>query len=255
MTASCIAACAVTSHALDVSIGGEVTTQINFDGIMFSGPEIGYGDDDEILLTMAGEGAGWNYGVSLDLLRSDMDDATVELGHAGLGQFEFSQSAINWRRDFLGDMLAVSVEFDPSHLEHFMISFDGQISQTEYEISMMNDAGRSFDAEIQFPVMGVNVYTYITGLLADTSDVWYGLELGTNVAGVDLVISVDEAATIDVSAELGAFELHTSATGGDLFGAMALEYQQEITENLELAGSIGLDGHNTTGTAAMILRF
>ena len=255
LAAGSVVALAASSQALDVQLTGEVTTIIDFDGYMFHGPHIGGGDDDEIRLTMAGEGAGWNYGVSLDLLSGGFYDATVTLGHSGLGQFEFTDYGMTWSREFLGDMLGVQIEFDPSNIEAFVSNFYGAIGATEYDVLLHNDATRYFEAEVQFPVMGVNVGTYISGSLNDTSDVSYGLELGTNVAGVDLVVAFDEAANIDLAAELGAFELTTNASDGDLFDSVMLHYSQDITENLEFEGSIGMDSSQTTGSATMRLQF
>ena len=255
LAAGSIVAFAASSSALNVSIGGEVSTEIYFQGGMFHGPDIGSGSDDEIRLTAAGEGAGWNYGVSLDLLSGGMHDATVTLGHAGLGQFEFTDFGMMWSREFLGDMLGVQIEFEPHHIEAFTANFYGAIGATEYDVLVHNDATRYFEAELQFPVMGVNVGTHLNGKLSDTSDVSYGLELGTNSAGVDLMVAFDEAANIEVEAQLGAFELKTNASDGDFFNAITLEYAQEITENLEFEATLGMDGVEPTGSAKMYLRF
>lgn len=256
LTAGSVVAFAAASSALNVTLGGEVSTRINFQAGMFDGPYInGYGED-EIRLTAAGEGAGWNYGVSLDLLSGGMHDATVTLGHSGLGQFEFADHGdIIWSREFLGDMLGVQIEFDLSNIEAFEAEFHGAIGATEYEISVYNDSQRSFEAELQFPVMGVNVGTHLYGQLSDTSDFSYGLELGTNIAGVDLLAAFDEVANIEIAAQLGAFELTTNASDGDLFNSVTLTYAQEITENLEFEASVGMDGIEPTGSATMYLRF
>ena len=255
LTAGSVVAFAASSSALNVSLGGEVSTLLNFQGGFFQGPHIGQGDDDEIRLTAAGEGAGWNYGLSLDLLHGGMHDATVTLGHSGLGQFEFTDYGMTWSREFLGDMLGVQIEFDPGNIENFVANFHGAIGATEYDISVQNDYQRSFEAELQFPVMGVNVGTHLHGNLSDTSDVSYGLELGTNIAGVDLIVALDETTNIEVEAQLGAFGLRTNASDGDFFNAITLEYAQEITENLEFQATLGMDGVEPTGSAIMYLRF
>ena len=255
LAAGSIVTFAASSSALNVSLSGEVSTELHFYGGSFQGPYIGQGDDDEIRLTAAGEGAGWNYGVSLDLLSGGMHDATVTLGHSGLGQFEFTDHAMMWSREFLGDMLGVQIDFDPSNIQDFVANFYGAIGATEYDVSVQNDYARSFAAELQFPVMGVNVGTHLVGQLIDTSDVSYGMELGTNIAGVDLVAAFDESANIEIAAQLGAFELTTSATDGDLFNELTLEYAQEITENFEFQATVGMDGMEPTGSAQMNLRF
>ena len=256
LTAGSIVAFAVSSSALDVSLGGEVSTRIEFQNGNFYGPHINWYGEDYVLLKAAGEGAGWNYGVSLDLLSGGMHDATVTLGHSGLGQFEFQDyGMMTWSREFLGDMLGVQIEFDPSNIENFAANFYGAIGATEYDVLVYNDPSRSFSAELQFPVMGVNVGTYILGQLSDTSDVSYGLELGTNIAGVDLIVAFDEAVNIEVEAQLGAFGLKTNASDGDFFNELTLEYAQEITENLEFQATVGMNGSEPTGSATMYLRF
>lgn len=256
LAAGSIVAFAASSSALNVSLGGEVSTRIEFQSGMFDGPFIDWHGEDYIQLAAAGEGAGWNYGVSLDLLHGGMHDATVTLGHAGLGQFEFTDhSGMIWSREFLGDMLGVQIEFDLSNIEGFVANFHGAIGATEYEISVLNDYQRSFAAELQFPVMGVNVGTQLQGNLSDTSDVSYGLELGANIAGVDLMVAFDESANIEVEAQLGAFGLRTNASDGDFFNDIYLEYAQEITENLEFQATVGMNGYEPTGSATMYLRF
>jgi len=255
LTAGSIVAFAASSSAQNLTLGGEVSTELYFDGGNFDGPYIGQGADDEIRLTAAGEGAGWNYGVSLDLLSGGMHDATVTLGHSGLGQFEFTDHSMMWSREFLGDMLGVEIEFDPSDIEGFVANVYGAIGATEYDVSVYNDAGRTFFAELQFPVMGVKIGTHLMGQLSDTSDVTYGLELGTNISGVDLMVAFNEAADIEVTAQLGAFELSTNASDGDFFNEITLGYAQEITENLEFEATLGMDGIEPTGSARMYLQF
>ena len=255
LTAGSVVALAASSQALEVQLTGEVSTQIYFDGSMFSDPMIGGMADDHVSLSMSGNGEGWNYGVSFNLLEHDLMQATVNLGHLALGQFEIAQYEVKWSREFLADALNVEVNFQPSDIESFDVTLFGELGATYYDVSINNDAGRTFTAEVGFPVMGVNVGAYFVGVLADTSDVSYGMELGSNVAGVDVVVAFDEVANINLEAQLGSFEIASSASDGDLFNDVHLGYSQDVTDNLEFAATLGMSGGMTYGDAVMYLRF
>lgn len=255
LTAGSIVALAASSQALEVQISGEVSTYIGFDGTMFSDPVIGGLGDDHVSLSMSGNGEGWNYGVSFNLLEHDLMGATVNLGHLALGQFEIDSSEVKWSREFLADALNVEVTFQPSYIEAFAVNLFGELGDTYYDVNINNDSVRSFDAEVGFPVMGVNVGAYFQGDLADTSTVTYGMELGSNVAGVDFFVQFDQAAHIDLQAQLGSFEIASYASDGDLFDNIALSYSQDVNDNLEFAATLGMDSVQTYGDAVMYLRF
>ena len=255
LAASSVVASAAASHALDVSLSGQVSTVVSFDGIMFAGPSIGADADDEVNLSMLGTGAGWNYGLNIDLLAPDLTGASVELGHSALGQFQFSTDEVEWRRDLLGDALSVQIHFQPQNIEDFTIELAGQLGATQYDVSIYNDPDRSFSGEVQFPVMGVNVATSVSGWLSDTSNVDYQLELETSVAGVGLYFGFSEWGDIDVEATYGNFAIYTDATDGDLFDRVGLGYEQDITDALTFDGELTMDGDVTQATAQMVLRF
>ena len=255
MVAGSITALAASSNALDLTLGGEVSTTISFDGMTFSGPSIGSGSDDEVVLSMLGNEAGWNYGVNIDLLASDLTGASVELGHSALGQFQFSTEEVEWRRDVLGDALGVQIVFQPHEIEAFAIQLAGQLGATQYDVEINNDPSRSFSGEVQFPVMGVNVGTSVYGDLNDTSDVTYFLELETSVAGVGLYFGFSEWGNIDVEATYGNFAIYADAMDGDLFNQVGLVYEQDITDALTFGGELMMDGAVTQATAQMVLRF
>ena len=255
LTAVSVVAVAAASHALDVSLSGQVSTEVSFDGGMFVGPNIGGGDDDEVNLSMLGNGAGWNYGVNIDLLADDLTGASVELGHSALGQFQFSTEEVEWRRDLLGDALNVQIYFQPHDIEAFTIQLAGQLGATQYDVEIYNDSSRSFSGEVQFPVMGVNVATSLAGQLNDTSNFDYELELDTSVAGVGLHFQFTEWGSIGVEATYGAFSVAADATNGDLFSNISVGYEQDITEELSLGAELTMDGIFTQGTAQMVLRF
>ena len=255
MVAGSITALAASSNALDLTLGGEVSTTISFDGMTFYGPSIGSGHDDEVVMSMLGNGAGWNYGVNIDLLASDLTGASVELGHSALGQFQFSTEEVEWRRDLLGDALSMQIYFRPQDIEAFTIELAGQLGATQYEIGINNDSSRTFQAELEFPVMGVGVYTSVDGSLSDTSNVDYQLGLDTNVAGVGLTFEFSEWGNIGVEAAYGNFAIYADAMDGDLFNQVGLAYEQDIVNGLTFNGDLMMDGSVTQATAQMVLRF
>ena len=226
-----------SAAALEVTLGGEISTSVSFDGTVWAGPAIGGGADDGISLAVSGESMGWTYGAEMDLLAGDLTGATVTLGSAGLGSLSMSTNSVEWSGMSVAGF-AVTVTADPSDLEAASFGLVGSLAGLAIDATVNNDATRSFEAEIGTAVAGASVGVNMAGDLSDTSDVTYGVELGMSAMGSDLTITIDEAGSIGVEAAMGALTLSTSLTDGDAFNSLTLDYSAELAEGLSLDASL-----------------
>ena len=86
-----------SAATLEVTLGGEISTSVSFDGAVWAGPAIGGGADDGISLAVSGESMGWTYGAEMDLLAGDLTGATVTLKLYRLGcTGVYTNNSVEW---------------------------------------------------------------------------------------------------------------------------------------------------------------
>ena len=257
LTAASALVIAAAASAQTLQLGGEVTAQINYDGSVpvFDGPNFGGGADDGLHLKFSGSGGGWDYEVENNFFNYDnWHSAQMKLTNDLLGTFELHNDHVEYSRYFFDDTLIFEARFEPSDIEDLSVGIEGQIGGVTYGVFVEN-ALQQFGLEIGAPFMGVNVGLTLQGDLHDTSDVDYGIEVATQIVGVDTYVYFDETGHIYIEGQLGAFSLTTDATDGDLFNTMSVLYSQDITEQMTATAQVDFAGHATNGMAALTLRF
>ena len=254
LTAASALVIAAAASAQTAKFSGQVSASLAFDGLAFSGPTIFGHPDDELRFSFTGNGAGRDYAYETDG-NSDLTNGTMTFENDTFGSFELSQNAVSWSREIFGPALGLGIEFDPADLEAFAIALQGNVRGVEYDVVINNEAVRTFASEVTVPFLGVIIGANVFGDLNDTSDLVYELEFSANLFGIDTVMAIDEAATINLEANWGAFGLALDATDGDLFNPMTFTYEQDVTELMTLSAYVDLTGHNTQAGSAVTLRF
>ena len=237
-----------SAAALEVSLGGSVSAAVSYAGGAWSGPAM---SSDDVEWSISGASNGWTYGATMGL---DGSAASISVGTAGLGSITLSDANIEWSGMNIAGF-DVTVNVDPSDLEDASFGLVGSLGGLAIDATVNNDATRTFDAEIGTAVAGASVGIEMSGNLADTSDVAYGVEVGMSAMGLDLGISMDEAGSIGVSAGMGALTVEASATGGDLFGAFTATYAADLADGLAVEAVLGLDGSATSLGVTTTLSF
>ena len=244
-----------SAAALEVTLGGQISTAVSYAGATnaWSGPAIGTDPDDGVSLSVSGESMGWTYGGSVNLLDGSYGDVT--LGSAGLGSLTLSTNSIEWSGMDLGGF-AVSVSANPADLQtSAKVGLVGSLGGMSVDASVTNDADRTFTAKIGTAVGGASVAIEANGGLSDTSTVTYSMDLGLSAMGSDLTIGLDGSGGISVEAAMGALTLTTSLSDGDAFEAMTLAYSAELAEGLQLDASVSSDGTDTNMSIGTTLSF
>ena len=255
LTAASALVFTAAASAQTVTLSGELSTWIGYDGFNFDGPIPGYGPDDGVLLTIEGSTAGWNYTAETDLLQADLTGATVTFENDALGSFNLSMYSVEWSKGFLNETLKLAAYADPGNVEEFTIELETQVAGISVEAGINNDADRSFFAEARVPFMNADVQLAMAGNLDDTSDVMYELEVNANLLGLDNTISIAETGEAFVETRLGAFSISTSVGDGDMFDEVYLNYTNEISDQMALEAEVRMDGGVTSGHASVTLRF
>ena len=250
-----------SAAALEVTLGGQVSTLVEFDGTNWSNATIGGDDDDGVSLTVSGESMGWTYGASADLMDGTFGD--VSLGSAGIGSITLSTTGIEWSGMNVAGF-DVSVSTSLANIEAATFGISGSLGGIAVSGDIENNAGRTFDLDLGTAVAGASVGISVAGDLNDTSSVAYGIELGMSSMGADLTISINEvgavdaagdpAHTIGVEAAMGALTLSTELVDGDAFNNLSLAYSAELAEGLTLDASV-TGGASTTMSIGTTLSF
>ena len=244
-----------SAAALEVTLGGEISTAVSYDGATntWSGPAIGGGVDDGVTLSISGESMGWTYGASVDMIAGTYGDVT--LGSAGLGSITLgSDGSVSWSGMNVGGFAVTVTAADIGDIQDSKFGLVGSLAGLAVDATVQN-ADRTFVAEIGTAVAGTSVAVKASGDLDDTSGVTYSMELGMSAMGSDLTIGLDGNGGISLDAAMGALTLSTSLTGGDAFGAMSLAYSADLAEGLTLDASVSTDGSNTDMSIGTTLSF
>lgn len=255
LTAASALVLTAAASAQTVTLSGELSTVIDYDGFAFNGPNLGNGPDDGVLLTIEGSTAGWNYSAETDLFFGDLSSAVVTFENEALGSFEMSTNNVEWSKRFLDDTLRLVAYADPANVEALTVELETQVAGISVEAGIHNDADRTFFAEAKVPFMNTDFLLAIDGNLDDTSDVSYHIEVNANLLGLDNTISISETGEAFVETRLGAFTISTSVGDGDMFDEVYLDYTNEISDQMELQAQVRMDSGVTSGYASVILRF
>ena len=252
LTAASALVITAAASAQTFQISGEAVVDITYDGAgnMFYGPSL-YSND--MMLTFSGSGGGWDYEIESDFSGTVVQ---VKLDNPTLGTFELRYGEIEWRRNLLGDTLMLSTQFEPHDiLDTLMIGLEGTAAGISYEVEIMNNASHDFHLYLDMPIMGVDLEAELAGNLADTSTLFYQFGVGFDTFGVDTLVLWDNEGNIGMEAAAGAFYAESDFTDGDLFSRLMLGYRLDVTEQMEVHASVGMDGSSTSSSAQMYLRF
>ena len=252
LTAASALVFTAAASAQTFKISGEVETYVTYDGSSneFSGP---WFNNYDMLLTFSGTGGGWDYQVDTDL---DGSIQQVKLDNANLGTFELYYGEIYWSKNLLGDALKLSTQFQTQDIvETLIIGLEGTAAGVSYEAQISNEANRDFNLSLHIPLIGFEVEADVAGALDDSSSFAYGMTVGFDAFGVDTSVYWDTWGNIGMEAAAGAFYAESDLTDGDLFNQFMLGYQLDVTEQMEVHASVGMDGSSTSGSAEMYLRF
>ena len=176
-----------------------------------------------------------------------------------LGSFKIEgPNSVEWEREILGEILATQAFFDPSNIEEVELTLYGTVQGIRYEFVLRNDATRDFGFEIYAPIMGVDVGLTTVGSLHDTSsgNLQYLFEIEADLLGVDTFLEFGNSGSIGVGAALGAFYIETDLSDGDAFNQLALGYNNELSDMLEIEAYLQLSpGQQLQGGSAVVMRF
>ena len=250
-----------SAAALEVTLGGEISTSVTYNGTVWAGPVIGGGAEDGITLAISGESMGWTYGAEIDLLSEDaagvsdsLSGATVSLGSAGLGSLSLSSGSYEWSGMNVAGF-DVTISGDIANIEAASFGLVGSLGGLAVDGSINNDATRTFNIALGTAVAGASVGINMVGNLADTSNVAYTVELGMSAMGSDLTIGLTEAGAISVEAAMGALTLSADLGDGDAFDNLTLAYSAELAEGLSLDASVTNDSAATSMSVGTTLSF
>ena len=247
-----------SAAALDVSIGGQVTSVVDYDGATnaWGGPTLGGGSDDGLTLTASGSSNGWDYSVSHNLFAADLAGTTMNMSNATWGAFEMSTNSVKWTGlDVAG--FAASVSFAPSALETMTFGVSGSLGGASVSGTIANDVARSFNLDLATAMGGADLDINLQGGLGDTSAAAldYTVGLGFSAMGADLGVSLNEAGTIGLTAGLGAISLSTSLTGGDVFANVGVTYSADLADGLSVSAALSQNGTNTDLDITTVMSF
>ena len=189
-----------SAAALEVTLGGQVTTSVSYAAGAWSNPSIGDDDDDGVSLTISGESMGWTYGASVDMLDGSFGD--VSLGNAGLGSLSLSTDGIEWSGMNVAGF-DVTIATSLADLEAATFGISGSLGGISVAGDIANDATRTFDLDLGTAVAGASVGINMVGNLSDTSSVAYTVELGMSAMGSGLTVSPDRG-FIGIETAMGA---------------------------------------------------
>ena len=260
LTAAAAVMFTAAAGAQTLQLTGQISTYLSYDGAInqFAGPYFGGGEDDGLFISFTGAANGWNYEFQDQIAGGLLGDyAELTLSNELLGTFYIDPGRIEWVREMFGGT-EVSIAIEPSNLEEFEFALEGTVAGIGYDITAVNNANREFQAEVFAPISGVDFRLGMTGSLHDTSassSFEYGVEIETNVMGVETQISMDEAGSVEARAELGAFGVSVDLGDGDMFDRVGLEYTSNVTEQMEIHAEVLTDGTDTDAYAQLVLRF
>jgi len=260
LTAASALVISAAASAQTLQLTGEITTYLSYNGAInqFDGPYFGGGEDDGLFIKFTGAANGWNYEFQDQISGGHFGDyGELTLSNELLGTFYVDYNRIEWVRDMFGGT-EVSIAIEPSNLEEFEFALEGSVAGIGYDITAVNNANRDFVAEVYAPISGVDFQLEMSGSLHDTSassSFAYGVEMETNLLGVETKISMDEAGSVEARAELGAFGVSVDLGDGDMFDSVGLEYTSNITEQMEIHAEVLTDGTDTDAFARLVLRF
>ena len=250
-----------SAAALEVTLGGEISSGVNYGGTQAAATTAWAmtAPSAKLSVSAAGESMGWTYGGSFDidaggagLSGAEMSLSNASIGSlslqgAGCGNFvdeggavaAMTGACVEWSGMSVGGF-AVSAAIDPSALESATIGLSGSIGGMSAGIEVVNNSARSFDAAIGTAVAGASVALSMTGGLSDTqaTALTYGLELGMSAMGSDLTVTLTEGGAIGLSAAMGDLTLSTALDDGDAFNSLKLVYDADIADGLNVAATL-----------------
>ena len=239
-----------SAAALEVTLGGQVTTTVAYNGTSFANADIGADADDNLTLTVSGESMGWTYGASIDMLADTLAGTTISLGNADFGSMEFTESSFAWSGMSVGGFALSASIADLAALETAVIGIDGSIGGMSLEADVTNNADRDFTAKLGTSVGATSATLGLTGKLGSTAatDLAYTLDLGMSAMGADLTVKLDEAGLMSVEAAMGNLTLTTSLADGDSFNDLSLGYSADLAEGLALSATLAAVDTDSSGS-------
>ena len=255
-----------SAAALEVTLGGEVSSGVSYNGAAASPvtPWTMTAPSAKLSVSAAGESMGWTYGGSFDIdaAGGGLSGAEMSLSNASVGSLSLqgggcgnfvdeggaviamTGACVEWSGMSVGGF-AVSAAINPADLESSIVGLAGSIGGMSAGIEVAN-SDRSFDAALGTAVAGASVAISMTGDLDNTAAVTYGVELGMAAMGSDLTVTLTDAGAISVKAAMGDLALTTSLTDGDAFNSLKLVYDADIADGLNVAAT--LEGGTTATT-------
>ena len=251
-------AASVTCSAETISLSGELTATLSYDGSsnQFQGPNIGAGGDDGLLLKYSHSNMGWDYGFEANLLNG-LQYPVITVGNEELGQLEINEDYVEWSKRIMSDTLLIRVGFQPSDLENFTLNLWGEAYNFEYDFEFQNDSQRSFHGDIWRPLLGLNVGLSVAGELYDTSAglLAYAVEIWGDVADIKAYAGIDSYGQAYLETGLNSFLAGTNLSDGDFFNDIYLSYENDISEFSTLSAYVYFDGSSTSAEASFALKF
>ena len=251
-----------SAAALEVSLGGSLTSTVTYTGDsanstgVWSGPVLSSAD---VEWSLSGADAGWSYGATMSV-GGALTGMTI--GNDSLGTLSMSAGALKWEGMSVGGF-ALSASAATNALEAVTVGLSGSIAGMSVDGDITNNITRDFNLDFGTSVAGASVDIETSGSLNNTSGIGYEVTVGMAAMGIDLGLNFGNgghdaavaAGVIGVSAGLGDLSISASLGDGDLFNGMSVSYETDLAAGLGVAATVSTDGTDTDMTIATTLSF
>ena len=254
-----------SAAALEVSLGGSLTSTITYTGDSanaagatgaWSGPAFSSAD---VEWSLSGADAGWSYGATMSIAGAM---TSMSIGNDSLGTVTMTPNNLKWEGMSVGGF-ALSASAATNALEAVTVGLSGSLGGMSVAGDITNDTNRAFNLDFGTAVAGASVDIETKGNLSDTSAIGYEVTVGMAAMGIDLGLNFGNgghdplvaAGVIGVSAGLGDLSISASLGDGDLFNGMSVSYETDLAAGLGVAATVSTDGTDTDMTIATTLSF
>ena len=245
-----------SAAALDVRLGGDLTSTVSYDSAApttITGPTF---DSSSVKWTASGEANGWTYGAEMSFAGAL---SSMSLGNDALGTLTMTSGGLKWEGMSVGGF-SLSASAATASLENFTVGLAGSLGGISVEGDIAQDT-RAFNLDFGTAVAGADVLIETTGDLDDTgANFGYEVTVGMSAMGMDLGLNFGNglhdiaAGTIGVSAGLGPVSLSMGLDDGDLLDDVTISYETSLSDNLSVAASVST-GASTVAKVVTTMSF
>ena len=258
-----------SAAALEVTLGGEISSVVSYDGTNNTWSQSDLGE--ELTVAVSGEGAGWTYGGSLNAangvagslyIGNDMF-GTLTLKDSGCGNFVDSDNGsvgasttncLEWSTGASLMGFGVNVATDLGNAQgNAVLGLTGDLAGMAVAAEV-NASTSAMDATVATSVGSTGVSLAVTGHLNDLSAAAYIASLSTSALGFDLGLSANTTA-LKFSAGMGGLTFKGELGDGDVLSNLGVEYSATLADGLSTKAVVAHDGGDYDLTVTTTLSF